>query len=202
MKFKSNYQLPRKRQHKSEGGFTMLELLVVIIIVGILSAIAGPSWLSFITKRRVTAANEMIFRAVREAQSEAKKNKVSYSIIFRNEQGFPQFAIEETSDLDNNDFDAYWRTVNLNGEIKPGQLELQSTITEEITHNGTEYESITFDDIGTLDETVNFDNAIVTVVALNTTTGEVIESTEQCIKLESFVGAMTTKRGSDCTQQE
>lgn len=199
MKFKSNYQLPRKRQHKSEGGFTMLELLVVIIIFGILSAIAGPSWLSFMTKRRVTTANEMIFRAVRETQSEAKKNKVSYSIIFRNEQGFPQFAIEQTSDLNNNEFEAYWRTLNLNGEIKPGTIELQSTIAEEITYNGTEYSRITFDDIGTLDETVDFDSAIVTIVALNAS-GDTIESTEQCTKLESFVGAMTTKRGSNCNK--
>ncbi|TVR15688.1 MAG: prepilin-type N-terminal cleavage/methylation domain-containing protein, partial [Phormidium sp. GEM2.Bin31] len=37
----------------SRQGFTTIEVLVVIVMIGILTAIAAPSWLSFVNNRRV-----------------------------------------------------------------------------------------------------------------------------------------------------
>src|SRR5271167_1967913 len=69
----------RLRQRSSdEGGFTLIELLVVILIIGILAAIAIPSFLSQKSKATDSSAKELARTAETTAETYATDHGGNY----------------------------------------------------------------------------------------------------------------------------
>ena len=68
-----------RQRSKDEGGFTLIELLVVILIIGILAAIAIPSFLSQKSKATDAQAKELARTAQTTMETCATDNNGNYT---------------------------------------------------------------------------------------------------------------------------
>lgn len=80
MFIQSTRSLPLTRRY-AQSGFSLIELLVVMTIIGVLAAVASPSLSSFFDKRRNDEAAQTLVAAFREARTESQLRR--QDIIFK-----------------------------------------------------------------------------------------------------------------------
>ena len=83
----------RRAINLAAAGFTIIEILIILFLLGIFSAIAAPSWLAFINNQNLRTSQDRIFWAIRIAQSNAKLDKISWQASFREQGGIVQLAV-------------------------------------------------------------------------------------------------------------
>src|SRR5688572_15338705 len=66
---------------EDERGFTLVEVMVVIIMMGIVFAIASASWFGVVESRRVDSATNQVVADLRMAHSQATNRLVDSSFI-------------------------------------------------------------------------------------------------------------------------
>ncbi|MEG4232238.1 GspH/FimT family pseudopilin [Microcoleus sp. Pol11C3] len=164
---------------KGDGGFTLLEVLVIALIIGILSSIAAPSWLAFINRQRVRTVNDRVFQSLRTAQSEAKRTKSSVTVTF-NYAPNASPAIDPPTVTINN----ITQQLNAGGEIKPQTIALTVNTPAAPT---TPPNSIVFDYQGNL--TTGITPFYVTVAPSR-------GGTKQCVIVDTLLGGMRTDEGT------
>ncbi|MBV9389579.1 MAG: prepilin-type N-terminal cleavage/methylation domain-containing protein [Chroococcidiopsidaceae cyanobacterium CP_BM_ER_R8_30] len=180
-------------------GFTLIEVMVVVLMVGILAAIVAPSWLSLVEQQRLSKANDAVLSAIQLAQQQAKKTKFSYSVSFMsNPDKVPQVAIYKA------DSNPTW--TNLGGDIglKPGQVSLYTNLSNtpnKVDTSGTSLattvKTITFNYIGALQ--LGADTPLeVVVAAANTGTSLAPNGTKRCVIVETLIGGMKTAHDNNC----
>ena len=191
------------RSRKSDQGFTLLEVLVTVLVLGILSSIAAPSWLAFINNQRVRTVNDRVLQSLRSAQSEAKRTKRDVTVTFDTPvASVPKVTISLTDTTTNPPIQTALTTTppiqtvtfDGGGEIKPGTIVLATQANADKT-----IKSITFNYQGNITSPSIQSNTprLITdgfFVTVNPASG----GAKKCVIVETLLGGMRTDEGAAC----
>ncbi len=189
------------------AGFTLIEVLVVVIMVGILMAIAAPAWLTLVNNQRLGTARSQVGEALRDAQAQAKRTKTQRVFVLDKNTNSPRIAVVnaaqlpsntaagpsndaiKSSGLTANDVKAItnWQSLG-NGNIQAGTVAL--TVEPAIDKGTVDF--ILFDDYGS---PVGSSGAteVPFIITLN------IKDSKRCVAVITKVGGLGEAADADCT---
>ncbi len=194
---------------KSEGGFTILELLVIVLLLGTLTAIAAPSWLAFINRQRVRTVSDRVFQSLRLAQSEAKRTKRDITVTFNYDPNATPVVdppivtftppLATSGNMQTLADGSRGQRLDDGGNIQPGTIALLTNATAPGDAD-LPLNSIIFDYQGNVKKLPRPNPAIparfvVTVAPANPTPNS---SAKQCAIVETLIGGMRTAEGTEC----
>jgi len=198
-------------------GFTLPEVIIVIVIIGILSAIAIPSWLTFINRQRLNKATNAVVSAIQDAQQKAKNTKQTYMVSFQTTAAnviqaavYPAIAVPSSGSSSGVIPANYWQELDGgNLRIPPGTIILGSNITSVNTTSSVTYsqayssttqnQTIQFSSLGTLpiDATTTSNYEIVLAIPANNST-TTPSSTKRCVLITTLLGTTAIAKDANC----
>lgn len=168
----------------------MVEVLVVVAIVGILTAIASLGFSGWSNRLRVNAAQSTALTAIRDAQTLARQRKSPWSISFKpvtvDKKPFVQWAIHPGPTI--NEDDKAWRTIDGVG------ITIDDNSSDSPGGTGTESKpwTVQFDYKGNVAESGV--GAIITLIPANN------PSIKRCVKIKTILGALSSEADEKCKQ--
>ena len=67
---------------RNQRGFTMMEMMIVVVVIGIIAAMAVPSFLNYMPKLRVKSSARDIVSELRLARSKSVSERRPYGVAF------------------------------------------------------------------------------------------------------------------------
>ena len=201
---KATPNFPNTASRKGDQGFTLLEVLVTVLVLGILSSIAAPSWLAFINNQRVRTVNDRVLQSLRSAQSEAKRTKRDVTITFYTSSSTPSVDPPRV-EIDTNPAEPdplkkeiRKETFSSGGEIKPRTIALSTNATAYTDGYLVPANSIVFDYQGNVKKLPPDPSDPKKTRAFVVTISPAVGGGKKCVFVETILGGMRTDEGAAC----
>ena len=172
------------------AGFTLLELLVIIVMVGILGAIVAPSWISFLNRQRVSTVRSDLLQTIKLAQQDAIQRRQTVELEFTTTaEGYP--AIDRGNE----------QVLGSGSGIKPGMVVIDSYYIDPDEASPPPDSDIAFDYQG---QPINEADSLGNPLAVGEGLPFVISvsdenaNTVECVIIANLIGSLKTAEGADC----
>ncbi|MGB3191177.1 MAG: prepilin-type N-terminal cleavage/methylation domain-containing protein [Limnoraphis sp.] len=133
-------------------GYTIIEVMLVVTLIGVFSGIAVPAWNGFVGRQQLRAGANRVYWAMRTAQSEAKRQKIAVQASFREKDNRVQFTVHRPNIPPNDLSDAAWESlpvgVLIDDKVKNDKGRLETTlikvdpIDNSVRNSGTVYRAL------------------------------------------------------------
>ena len=206
----NSLQHQRQEYGDQNAGFTMAEMIVVLLMIGILSAIAAPGWSAFINRQRLNQANGAVASVIQETRLQAKSTKGTYSISFRVNNNIPEYIIYPGT---NPPADSVWIALGDTMTLRSREVFLYTNLKSLTEYNTTTTDkqivqttpgegTITFDSQGILANkssgTVTDTPLAIMVAAPVSTTNDTASSLDRCVIIQSLIGGIRIAKDKNC----
>lgn len=205
---------------QSDAGYSLVEMLAVVMMLGILASIMGPGWFAFMNRQQLNEANDAVVNAIQETQRQAQKNKTSYSVSFR-KSGTNQpveVAIYPTQKSDGTERTFAeintWQNLGGNAGINSRQLLLganlngENTVGSSMSFSLTDPTKITFDYMATLPK-ANFGTIQtggteppglrIALAMPNSSNSTSPSAVKRCVIIRTLLGSVQTAQNDGCS---
>ncbi len=174
-------------RNRANQGFSLIETIVVVVIIGLIATMGGVSWLALLNEQRMrSGVNEMI-SAMRLAQAGARRENLRWSVAFRSQDGRVQWSVNRaTTPI------AQWQWQNLL-ENDANKFEIVPAATT-LPVSGGVYR-LTYEFNGRV--------AITNTPPLQITVrpaGDSQVANQRCVQVVTLLGTLRSRRGEACIQ--
>ena len=182
---------------RSAQGFTIIEVLVVMVMIGILSAIAGPSWLTFVSGQRLKSVGNRALLAAREAQVKSKQQHRTWQVSFRDADGTLQYWVHPADVTDS----PLWQSME-DGGSDAITIDTDSSSLSANCDPG-DY-CIQFADRGILDpdwkeKQASISDDLIGRITFKRRSDQFDDPQRQCLVVTSLLGSVQLNRDDDCS---
>jgi prepilin-type N-terminal cleavage/methylation domain-containing protein len=180
------------------AGYSLIEILVVVVMAGILYSIAAPSWSAFNNSRRAGVAADQVLQSIRDSQNDARKERRSQILEFNPDAGTPgecdpnQFCYIRKG-YSNAPIDELLTNVVGDNQIPQGEMAMRSFDATDVV-----VPAVIFDEHGNLDSDFIQQNNITLPITISVAIPENGNGARRCVIIETLLGATRSEQGDEC----